>query len=589
MTVDLRLAIPAATAWLAAWLVLGSPSVWFVVSGWVLAAAFTVIALVKRRAWAIVALACAAAALMASSAAIQEDIRQPHALVMLAEKSAHVMVIVETTETTGPATSPFSARLIQAGDTAASTPVLVFGAVPAQRTGIGTRFSLAGTLSTTDQADNTAFLVFGRGVLTPRADPPWYLDWANGLRAAFVTTSSALPGEGGQLLPGLAIGDTGAVSSQLDSDMKATSLSHLTAVSGANCAVIIGLIMAVGGAAGISRALRVGCSLAVLVGFVVLVTPEPSVLRAALMATLVLVALASGRPVRGVPVLSLAVIALLATDPWLSRNYGFALSVLATGGLLLLAGPITQWLTRYLPLAISAAIAIPLAAQLACQPVLLLLNSSLPTYGILANILAEPAAPMATVMGLLACITIPVWPGLGAVFTHIAWVPAAWIAAIARFFASLPGAAIPWPAGIVGVLLLTTITALLVLLVFWRHRRWTAAALVLVLVGWGASVAGSRISELVTRPGNWQIAACDVGQGDAVFVRSAGQVALIDTGRRPELLTRCITQLGIAHIDLLVLTHFDMDHIGGLWHSRPHLHRPHRRSCRRGVHRGSAQ
>ena len=72
----------------------------------------------------------------------------------------------------------------------------------------------------------------------------------------------------------------------------------------------------------------------------VLVTPEPSVVRAAAMAVVVLVAIATGRPGGGVPALSVAVIVLLAVDPWLARDYGFALSVAATAGLLLLAGPL---------------------------------------------------------------------------------------------------------------------------------------------------------------------------------------------------------------------------------------------------------
>ncbi|MEP6478826.1 MAG: ComEC/Rec2 family competence protein [Rhodoglobus sp.] len=563
MRIDLRLAVPAMAAWVAAFVSIAVPSVWVVVACWVVAAAVTAVAFARGRAWAVVALAAAVAAMVCSSAAVQAQQRQPPALVELASHSSHVSMLLETTQTTGPHTSPFSARLVAVGDVGYSSPVLVFGATPTERTGIGTRFALEGTLAGTSPDDDTAFLVFGRGALVKVADPPWFLDWANGLRSGFASASSALPGEGGQLLPGLAIGDTGAVSSQLDSAMKATSLSHLTAVSGANCAVIIGLIMAVGGAAGVSRGVRIGSSLSVLVGFVVLVTPEPSVLRAAVMATLVLVALGGGRPVRGIPVLSLAVIALLVIDPWLSRNFGFALSVLATGGLLTLAGPLARWLTRFLPLGVAAAVSIPLAAQLACQPVLLMLNSTLPTYGIVANILAEPAAPIATVVGLLACVALPAAPGLGGVLAHVAWLPSAWIAAVARFFAGLPGAAIPWPAGLAGVGLLAVITVLLLLLVFGFRRRAVAAALVVVLVGWGAIAGGSRISQVISRPADWQIAACDVGQGDAVFVRSAGQVALIDTGREPALMTKCLDELGISHIDLLVLTHFDMDHIGG--------------------------
>ena len=65
-------------------------------------------------------------------------------------------------------------------------------------------------------------------------------------------------------------------------------------------------------------------------------------------------------------------------------------------------------------------------------------------------------------------------------------------------------------------------------------------------------------------PHEWTIAACDIGQGDAVLLRSGGAVALIDTGPDPGPLDACLARLGLAHIDLLVLTHFDLDHVGGV-------------------------
>jgi competence protein ComEC len=266
-------------------------------------------------------------------------------------------------------------------------------------------------------------------------------------------------------------------------------------------------------------------------------------------------------------VLALATLVLLATDPWLSRDYGFALSVLATGGLLLLAGPLSRLLQRVLPLGVAVVVAVPLAAQLACQPVLLVLNPAIPLYGVVANALAEPAAPFATVLGLLACVTLPALPWLGTVLTAVAWVPASWIAAVAGFFAALPAAALPWPEGALGVGLMTAVTVFSLVAalapVRARTRLLCAGAALVMLVGFGGAVAGVRVVQQWSRPGDWQIAACDIGQGDAVLVRSAGTIALVDTGPDPASLTRCLDQLGIGRIDLLVLSHFDLDHVGG--------------------------
>ena len=252
-------------------------------------------------------------------------------------------------------------------------------------------------------------------------------------------------------------------------------------MSGANCAIVIASIMLLGAYLRLRRSWRIALSLLTLLGFAILVTPEPSVLRSAVMATLTLVSIGAGRPGRGLPTLLVVVIALLVSDPWLARNYGFALSVLATAGLLLLAGPLARVLAQWMPTALAAIIAIPLAAQLACQPVLILLNPSLPLYGVPANILAGPAAPVATVVGLIACLMLPLLPGVAMGLLGVAWLPSAWIAAVAQTVSMLPGTRLPWPGGAPGVLLLVAVTLLTLIVVLRgptaRPARWPAAVL----------------------------------------------------------------------------------------------------------------
>ncbi|TQO21095.1 competence protein ComEC [Rhodoglobus vestalii] len=344
-----------------------------------------------------------------------------------------------------------------------------------------------------------------------------------------------------------------------------SSLSHLTAVSGANCAIVVGLIMALGSRLGAHRIVRIALSVAVLLAFVVVVTPDPSVLRAALMATLVLIALGIGRPLRGMAVLSLAAISLLVFDPWLARNFAFALSVFATAGLLLFAEPLAHLLSRWLPRWLSLVIAVPLAAQLACQPILLLLQPTLPTYGVVANVLAAPAAPVATVVGLAACVALSLCPPLGIGLMWIAWLPSAWVAAVATFFAGAPGARIPWWEGWVGVVALSVVTVLFLVALVMQHpwRQRALATLVVCATLAGATTVGLGVSAALLWPDDWQFAQCDVGQGDAVVVRSGEQIALIDTGSDPDPLEACLSRLGVDRVDLLVLTHFDHDHVGG--------------------------
>lgn len=586
LPVDLRLAVPVVVAWVTVGVLLGIPRLLpgAAVVFWGAAALLALAALVARgRLRAVLGglvVAVAAAALLVSVAAVRAPDRQPAELVAAAHAGRFVTATATVTQTvlpegeavaTGQRQAMFSAMLgsvtLGGVQRAVDIPVTVFADHPREQIGIGATVRVAGTVAATDPTDDVAFRFFASREVRVESRAPWFLDWANGLRGRFRSAAVLLPGDGGDLLPGLAIGDTSAVGLPLDAAMKATSLSHLTAVSGANCAVVIALVMLAGAAIGLRRGWRVILSIVVLVGFVVLVTPEPSVLRAAVMAALVLVALARGRPVRGVPTLALASLLLLANDPWLSHSYGFILSVLATGGLLVLSGPLARVMSRFMPLWLAALLSIPLAAQLACQPVLILLTPSIPTYGVFANVLAEPAAPVATVLGLVACVVLPVLPAVGQGIATLAWLPAAWIAAVASFFAGLPGAAIPWAQGALGVASIAVATVLALMVALLRAtapaRRIATVALALLLVAAGGVAAGDELRQRLSRPGDWQIAACDIGQGDAVLVRSLGQVALIDTGREPKLLRACLDELGIGHIDLLVLTHWDMDHVGG--------------------------
>ena len=113
---------------------------------------------------------------------------------------------------------------------------------------------------------------------------------------------------------------------------------------------------------------RLGATAIFLASFIALVRPSPSVLRAAAMASVLLVARGSKRPSDSLPALGFAIAAVVIADPWQARDAGFALSVLATAGLLLFAPRIITWLSRYIPKLLSEALAPPIAATIFCSP-----------------------------------------------------------------------------------------------------------------------------------------------------------------------------------------------------------------------------
>ena len=226
----------------------------------------------------------------------------------------------------------------------------------------------------------------------PIGEPPWIQRAAGHLRAGLQRACASLPDRPGGLLPGLVIGDTSALDPVLEEQFRAAGMTHLVAVSGSNVAIIVGLVVLIARRARFGPGPTALVAALAVVGFVVLVRPSPSVLRAGLMGGIGLIALASGRSRAALPALSAAVTGLIVVDPELAGEAGFALSVLATGGLLLLAPPLRDGLrAKGFPAGVAEALAIPASAQLACAPVIAGLSGSVSLVSVPANLLAVPA------------------------------------------------------------------------------------------------------------------------------------------------------------------------------------------------------
>lgn len=375
--------------------------------------------------------------------------------------------------------------------------------------------------------------------------------------------ASSFQGDPENLVSGLAIGIDQGLSEQFIVNMKSTGLTHLTAVSGANCAIVLGAFWLIGKAFRVSRNFRFILSILALVGYVALVGPQPSVLRAAFMMTVVMAALEFGRKVWVPGALGLGSSVLLVVDPWLVAEYGFWLSVLATMGLVILTPPLNERLQKHLPKTLALGLSATVAAQIWCLPLLVDLQGGFTTYSVLANLLVEPAVPAITLLGLLATFFGPVIPWLGQGLMIVAALPAKWIVLVANSLAQGPQQLLDLPQGLFGFALLSAfVVGLSVALVKKKYSAGLFSGL-LILVWLGTSI-GELAPKLAWPIANWELVSCDVGQGDATVLRSGGEVAVIDVGKDPVLIDNCLDRLGVRRIDLLVVTHFDFDHVGGL-------------------------
>ncbi|MET3636403.1 ComEC/Rec2 family competence protein [Curtobacterium oceanosedimentum] len=574
---DLRLAGPVVVAWVEAALLVGAPgAAWWCATTAALLGGVVLLALVLPGVpvrvlggvlpgvLGCLLLVAACCSLVAVAVAMGAPERSPGALVERAGRTSTVEVVLTRDLADTDRSTTGTLRALESS-TGLEVPVRV---VPAEhfRASAGAVLRARATVQADEGGAPTAAVVFLRG--RPEVAPPTGpLAAAERVRRAFTAVTDDLPEPGGALLRGLAIGDRGGLDPATESAMETTALTHLTAVSGSNCAVVVALVVAACRALGFPRALRAVVAVGFLVACVVLVRPDPSIVRAAVMAVVVLVVRLSGRPLRGVPLLALTVLGMLVVDPWYARAPAFALSVLATGGIIALAPRLTALLARRWWQPVAAAVAVPVAAQVACWPVTVVLAPTLPTYAVPANLLTEPLAPVVTVTGLAACLLAPVWPWGAGVVAHVAWAPASLIGAVAHGAAALPAATLDWPAGPPGAVTAAVASAAVAgaVLAEQQRRTWAlVAAGAVVVIGLGA-VAVPRLVVRSTVPGDWSVAACDVGQGDAVLVRDgAGPVALVDTGDDEELLLGCLDLLGVDRVDLLVLTHFDRDHVGAV-------------------------
>ncbi len=403
----------------------------------------------------------------------------------------------------------------------------------------------------------------------------------------------ALPEPQAGLGAAMMIGLRDLVSRDVAADFRAAGLSHVVAISGWHIsllgAVIGGLL------SGISRRPRSLVVLLAIVGYSILAGASPSIMRAAVMASVVLLARESGRAGQAAAALALTCVAMLLADPQTVADIGFQLSVAATAGLLVWSRRLHEWLAgrlpRLTPSWLLEALSVSLAAQAATLPLVLYHFGSLSLVAPLANLLVAPIvapAMLLTVVALSAGALI----GLGLpaiVLAPVTLVAALGIGAmigIAHLAAGLPFATVQLP-GPLSSLGAATGAAVILLLARRRHSpergaptaaRLTAprASLPVRLTRNRLTFGGGTLSLCLllilvnsARPDGWlHVTILDVGQGDAILLQGPnGGRMLIDTGPDPDLLLALLDERLPAwdrRLDMVVLTHPHEDHVAAL-------------------------
>ena len=283
-------------------------------------------------------------------------------------------------------------------------------------------------------------------------EAPVLLRAAHALRRRFAAAASeSLPADQAAMLPALVLGDTAAIPATTTQTFRTAGLTHLTAVSGANVAIVCGAVLLAAGLIG-PRAASVLAGVT-LAGFVVIVEPTASVLRAAVMGAIALLALLTNRRRQALPALSATVLLLMVIAPELAVDIGFALSVLATGALVVVA-PVwsARLAARGWPKPLADALSVATAAQLATAPLVAAVSGQLSVVALAANLVVAPVIPLITVLGTAAAAVCPLVPAVAGLVIRFTGPELWWLLRVAEISAAIPGAAIAVPAGWAGLM-----------------------------------------------------------------------------------------------------------------------------------------
>jgi competence protein ComEC len=430
---------------------------------------------------------------------------------------------------------------------------------------------------------------FGRITLLSRGHGDTFHETVYALKAHLQETIARLfPEPSASLLTGILLGIETGIPDDVVEDFNATSTTHIIAISGFNIAIVAGAIgLFTKRFLGIYRSAVV--SILAIAIYTVLVGVEAAVVRAAIMGSLALVAIIAGRQTFALASLAAAALLMTLWNPLLLWDVGFELSFAATLGLVLLVRPweegvralLSRWVAEERAAALvrllSEPLFVTLAAQLAVWPITLYYFRRFSLVSPLTNFLIIPAQPAVMIVGGLAAILGALNPLLGQPVAWVAWLFLHYTIKVVELTAKLPLASIDLGSFSAGAMWLyyslfgvaaaaahMNRGRLREMWAGFTYRLSTKALLsglaLLVILAW--------IAALQMPDGRLHVHFLDVGQGDAIFIECPnGQQILIDGGPEPSVL---LSSLGERmpfwdhSLDLVVLTHPEVDHVGGL-------------------------
>ena len=405
---------------------------------------------------------------------------------------------------------------------------------------------------------------------------------------ALTAIAATFPEPQGSLLSGILLGVESGIPESLQEAFRKTGTSHIVAISGFNISLIAGIVAklfrrAFGAKWSIPLAILAVAVYALLAG------ADASVVRAAMMGSIVLIGDGFHRPSNGLASLAAASFLMTAFNPGTLREVGFQLSAAATLGLILYAEPFTQTATRFLARFTSTQNAdrligvvgefsiLTLAAQVTTLPLMAFYFHQVSFISLLANLLILPVQPHVMVLGGIAALGALVAQPLGWLLAWLAWPFVTFTIAMVELLAQVQGATIPtdrFP-----LIALIAMYGLVFGLTWLSWRKpderpewWRSLA-----ASWPGNIAVASVAiaalaawnvYLHLPDGNLHVTFFDVGHGDAVLIQTpSGRYALLDGGPSPNRLAESLGRvlpMGSRTLDLVVAASPAPASLGGL-------------------------
>ncbi len=383
------------------------------------------------------------------------------------------------------------------------------------------------------------------------------------IRDQAIQSLLAYGGDQGGLMAAVVCGYRQAIAdSALYDGFKACGLAHMIAVSGAHTSILLMMLLLALKALRIPRLPSTLLAIGFVGAYLIFAGLPISAIRSAVMAVLSLSSLFAHRRAASLNSVALCIIGFIVLDPVSCRSVSLFLSAGSTLGIILFASLFSSWFPRVgdrLRSILIEPAGLTFSANLLTLLPSAALFSQLSLIAPLANILAAPLFALSCTAGFAGCLMAQIAPPLASLVLHLTglftWPLTALVEVLAHIpFASVACALDP------GVMLILSVGAACLLWIWWPRPTKR------LLVGFGATALGCFIVLILAAhlPKGDTLTALDVGQGDALLIRSGRSAVLVDTGNSDGMLRRELGRAGVYQLDVVIITHPDDDHCASL-------------------------